>query len=159
MKTTYDILLKPRFQPPSVNGYPSWIMETIKTIRSSRGLSTKTSHEEILLYFVGTRFRGYPWHRNLFGKFSKFRRITLWTYQVCYYISRTCKSFINYLDAYKRTIRPSFPHIDMTIERFCQGVDDETRVQCILDCPTLDGEKPSLIKYVFYFITWMPSSH
>ncbi len=40
----------------------------------------------------------------------------------------------------------------MTLENFCEGIKDNSRVQCILDCPTVDGEKPPLIKYVYRFL-------
>ena len=38
----------------------------------------------------------------------------------------------------------------MTLQNFCNGVSDSSRVQCILDCPTIDGDKPNIIKYSLY---------
>lgn len=53
-------------------------------------------------------------------------------------------------DMEKRTKNPTYPHINMSFKDFCDGTMDSTKIQCILDCPSNDGEKPSVIKYVFF---------
>jgi Holliday junction resolvase-like predicted endonuclease len=65
---------------------------------------------------------------------------------------------IQNIDAAERVKNEKFPHIQMTIEDFCQGTTDESRIQCILDCPSIDGDKPSLIKYdlFFFFLILFP---
>ncbi|KAJ3493022.1 hypothetical protein NLJ89_g11112 [Agrocybe chaxingu] len=40
----------------------------------------------------------------------------------------------------------SYLHVSMDLEMFINGVSDNSCIQCILDCPTLDGSRPSLIK-------------
>ena len=44
----------------------------------------------------------------------------------------------------------TYPHINMSFKDFCDGTMDSSKIQCILDCPSNDGEKPSIIKYVFF---------
>ncbi|CAA7265614.1 unnamed protein product [Cyclocybe aegerita] len=51
-------------------------------------------------------------------------------------------------DSAERMIDFTYPHVEMTLEDFISGVEDNGRIQCILDCPTMDGSKPNLIKYI-----------
>jgi hypothetical protein len=51
-------------------------------------------------------------------------------------------------DAAFRLENPTHPHLFMTLANFCAGIHDNTRVQCILDAPTLDGERLPLIKFL-----------
>ena len=50
-------------------------------------------------------------------------------------------------DAAKRA-RGTPLHIRMSLEEFCQGARENTRIQCVLDMPTLDGERPMFIKFL-----------
>jgi len=36
----------------------------------------------------------------------------------------------------------------MQLEQFCQGAKDNLRVQCLLDMPSIDGERPKFIKFL-----------
>lgn len=43
---------------------------------------------------------------------------------------------------------PNDLHVKMTLGEFCEGSRDNTKIQCILDMPTLDGERPKFIKFL-----------
>ncbi|KAF8147196.1 hypothetical protein B0H34DRAFT_391196 [Crassisporium funariophilum] len=51
-------------------------------------------------------------------------------------------------DTLLRVENPSNPHKAMSLGDFCKGVEDDSRIQCVLDCPSTDRAKPSFIKYV-----------
>jgi hypothetical protein len=51
-------------------------------------------------------------------------------------------------DAVERVENHTHPHLLMTLEDFCNGTKDNSRIQCILDSPTLDGEVPPFIKFL-----------
>ena len=50
------------------------------------------------------------------------------------------------LDAAERLETPSSPFVYHTLEHFCTGTTDPSRIQSIVDCPSVDGEKPTIIK-------------
>lgn len=56
------------------------------------------------------------------------------------------KCLIDKLDAAERVESPTEPFVYQTLEGFCTGSTDPSRIQSILDCPTVDGEKPTIIK-------------
>ncbi|KAF8155452.1 hypothetical protein B0H34DRAFT_495615 [Crassisporium funariophilum] len=52
------------------------------------------------------------------------------------------------VDAHDTLLRaedPGNPYKAMSLGDFCKGVEDESRIQCILDCPSTDHAKPSFI--------------
>jgi hypothetical protein len=49
------------------------------------------------------------------------------------------------IDAHKRYTEKS-PHIRTSLEEFCKGFNDPSKIQCILDCATVDGWCPSFVK-------------
>ena len=63
-----------------------------------------------------------------------------------------CNWLIILSDMEKHIKNPTYPHINMSFKDFCDGTMDSSKIQCILDCPSNNGEKPSVIKYVFFFI-------
>ena len=82
-----------------------------------------------------------------FGEISKFRWNKSLVYRVCYYCAYMRFNLLNtFIDAIERLKDHRFPHIEMSLKDFCAGVSDNSRVQCILDCPTVDGAKPDFIK-------------
>ena len=50
------------------------------------------------------------------------------------------------IDTVKRLEDSRNPHVNMNFKEFCAGISDTSRVQCILDCPSVDGAKPDFIK-------------
>jgi hypothetical protein len=56
--------------------------------------------------------------------------------------------FIFFEDAEKRSQGSSDIWTRMDLEKFCQETRNNSVVQCILDMPTLDGEKPKFIKFL-----------
>ena len=51
-------------------------------------------------------------------------------------------------DAACRLDNPTYPFVHMTLSQFCDGAKDNSRIQCILDVPTLDGERPRFLKFL-----------
>jgi len=56
--------------------------------------------------------------------------------------------FITILDAVKRLGNHTNPHIFMTLKEFCDGTWDNSKIQCMLDLPTLDGEVLPFVKFL-----------
>ncbi|KAF8954509.1 hypothetical protein BDZ97DRAFT_1766087 [Flammula alnicola] len=55
---------------------------------------------------------------------------------------------IEALDATARLKDSKFPHLPRTLYDFCKDVDNPECIQCILDCPTLDGQVPKFVKHL-----------
>jgi len=51
-------------------------------------------------------------------------------------------------DAQTRLSKPALPHIKMPLRKFVDGVQDNSIIQCLLDQPTVDGERPKFVKFL-----------
>ena len=40
------------------------------------------------------------------------------------------------------------PHLSMSLAKFCRGTKDNTRIQCVLDMPAIEPQRPSFISFL-----------
>jgi len=51
-------------------------------------------------------------------------------------------------DAAARLKSKRDPHVSMSLAKFCQGTKDNSRIQCILDMPAIEQNRPSFMKFL-----------